>query len=75
MALSDLLSGRSVDDMLESLPRLWELCFRARDDIKVNVLPRFQPRSQGYRTAPWKRGYFVSRRLCVSKFLVISDYY
>ena len=35
MALSDLLSGRSVDDMLESLPRLWELCFRARDDIKV----------------------------------------
>ena len=47
MALSDLLSGRSVDDMLESLPRLWELCFRARDDIKVNVLTRFQPRSQG----------------------------
>ena len=36
MALSDLLSGRSVDDMLESLPRLWELCFRARDDIKVS---------------------------------------
>ena len=35
MALSDLLSGRSVEDMLESLPRLWELCFRARDDIKV----------------------------------------
>ena len=35
MALSDLLSGRSVDDMLESIPRLWELCFRARDDIKV----------------------------------------
>ena len=35
MALSDLLSGRSVDDMLESMPRLWELCFRARDDIKV----------------------------------------
>ena len=40
MALSDLLSGRSVDDMLESLPRLWELCFRARDDIKVKVFPR-----------------------------------
>ncbi|XP_020604939.1 proteasome-associated protein ECM29 homolog [Orbicella faveolata] len=37
MALSDLLSGRSVDDMLESLPRLWELCFRARDDIKESV--------------------------------------
>ena len=35
MALSDLLSGRSVDDMLESIPRLWELCFRVRDDIKV----------------------------------------
>ena len=40
MALSDLLSGRSVDDMLESLPRLWELCFRARDVIKVKVFPR-----------------------------------
>ncbi|XP_078353041.1 LOW QUALITY PROTEIN: proteasome adapter and scaffold protein ECM29-like [Oculina patagonica] len=37
MALSDLLSGRSVDDMLESIPRLWELCFRARDDIKESV--------------------------------------
>ncbi|XP_044163962.1 proteasome adapter and scaffold protein ECM29-like isoform X2 [Acropora millepora] len=37
MALSDLLSGRSVDDMLESLPRLWELSFRARDDIKESV--------------------------------------
>ncbi|XP_058950151.2 proteasome adapter and scaffold protein ECM29 isoform X1 [Pocillopora verrucosa] len=37
MALSDLLSGRSVEDMLESLPKLWELCFRARDDIKESV--------------------------------------
>lgn len=37
MALSDLLSGRSVDDMLKSIPRLWELCFRARDDIKESV--------------------------------------
>lgn len=37
MALSDLLSGRSVDDMLESIPKLWELCFRARDDIKESV--------------------------------------
>ncbi|CAH3027447.1 unnamed protein product [Porites evermanni] len=37
MALSDLLSGRSVDDMLESIPRLWELCFRTRDDIKETV--------------------------------------
>ena len=35
MALSDLLSGRSVEDVLDSLPKLWELCFRARDDIKV----------------------------------------
>ena len=35
MALSDLLSGRTLDDMLESIPRLWELCFRVRDDIKV----------------------------------------
>lgn len=44
MALSDLLSGRSVDDMLESLPRLWELSFRARDDIKVctNCTIRFE---------------------------------
>ncbi|XP_068677297.1 proteasome adapter and scaffold protein ECM29-like isoform X3 [Montipora foliosa] len=37
IALSDLLSGRSVDDMLESMPTLWELCFRARDDIKESV--------------------------------------
>ena len=37
LALSDLLSGRQVDDVVEYIPSLWELCFKARDDIKESV--------------------------------------
>ncbi|XP_031556184.1 proteasome adapter and scaffold protein ECM29-like [Actinia tenebrosa] len=37
MAVSDLLSGRSAEDVLDYMPRLWELCLRARDGIKETV--------------------------------------
>ncbi|EDO42544.1 predicted protein, partial [Nematostella vectensis] len=37
MALSDLLSGRSAEDVLDFLPQLWERSLRARDDIKETV--------------------------------------
>lgn len=37
MALGDLLSGRQVGEVASSLPELWELCLRARDDIKETV--------------------------------------
>ena len=37
MALCDLLSVVSTKDVATSLPQLWELCLRARDDIKVGV--------------------------------------
>ncbi|XP_063962407.1 proteasome adapter and scaffold protein ECM29-like isoform X1 [Lytechinus pictus] len=37
LALSDLLRGRNVDDVVESLPELWEKCFLVLDDIKESV--------------------------------------
>nr|XP_054765332.1 proteasome adapter and scaffold protein ECM29-like [Lytechinus pictus] len=37
LALSDLLRGRNVDDIVESLPELWEKCFLVLDDIKESV--------------------------------------
>ena len=37
MALSDLLIARQVGEVASSLPELWELCLRARDDIKETV--------------------------------------
>ncbi len=38
MALSDLLSGRQVGEVVDDLIELWEMCLRVLDDIKV-VLP------------------------------------
>ena len=35
LALCDLLSIASTRDVATSLAQLWELCLRARDDIKV----------------------------------------
>ena len=35
MAVSDLLVGQLVSEVAGHLPSLWELCLRARDDIKV----------------------------------------
>ncbi|XP_030852041.1 proteasome adapter and scaffold protein ECM29-like [Strongylocentrotus purpuratus] len=37
LALSDLLRGRNVDDIVEHLPELWEKCFMVLDDIKESV--------------------------------------
>lgn len=37
LALSDLLGGRTVDDVLDCVPSLWENLFRVRDDIKESV--------------------------------------
>lgn len=37
LALSDLLSGRNLDDVLDSVPDLWDNLFRVRDDIKESV--------------------------------------
>jgi len=37
LALNDLLRGRPLDDIVEFLPSLWEICFRVRDDIKVRL--------------------------------------
>ncbi|XP_077980977.1 proteasome adapter and scaffold protein ECM29-like [Glandiceps talaboti] len=37
LALSDLLRGRDLDNVLEYLPEVWEICFRVRDDIKESV--------------------------------------
>ncbi|XP_062509489.1 proteasome adapter and scaffold protein ECM29-like [Corticium candelabrum] len=36
-ALSDLLQGRQLDGCISQLPKMWELVFRARDDIKESV--------------------------------------
>ena len=35
VALSDLLVSRQVGEVVESLPQLWELMLRVRDDVKV----------------------------------------
>ncbi|XP_060085987.1 proteasome adapter and scaffold protein ECM29-like [Ylistrum balloti] len=37
LAVSDLLRGRPVDDIVDLLPDLWENCLRVRDDIKESV--------------------------------------
>ncbi len=37
LALSDLLRGRNLDDVVDYLPQLWETCFRVLDDIKVRI--------------------------------------
>ncbi|XP_071482799.1 proteasome adapter and scaffold protein ECM29-like, partial [Diadema antillarum] len=37
LALSDLLRGRNVDDIVDYLPELWEKCFLVLDDIKESV--------------------------------------
>ena len=40
MALGDLLVSRLVGEVADQLPSLWELCLRARDDIKVGHCSR-----------------------------------
>ena len=35
VALSDLLVSRQISEVADSLPQLWELTLRARDDVKV----------------------------------------
>ena len=35
VALSDLLSSRQIGEVVDYIPRLWELVLRVRDDIKV----------------------------------------
>lgn len=37
LAVHDLLRGRPLDDVVESLPELWESCLRVLDDIKESV--------------------------------------
>ena len=37
LAVNDLLRGRPLDDVVDSLPELWESCLRVRDDIKESV--------------------------------------
>ena len=37
LAVSDLLRGRVLDDIIDELPALWETCLRVRDDIKESV--------------------------------------
>ncbi|XP_038067101.1 proteasome adapter and scaffold protein ECM29-like [Patiria miniata] len=37
LAVSDLLRGRNVDSIVESLPELWEACLKVLDDIKESV--------------------------------------
>ena len=34
-AVTDVLRGGSLDDIVEDMPAVWETCFRVRDDIKV----------------------------------------
>ena len=38
MALSDLLSGRQVGEIVDDLIELWEMCLRVLDDIKVPLM-------------------------------------
>ncbi|RDD46246.1 Proteasome-associated protein ECM29-like protein [Trichoplax sp. H2] len=37
LAVSDLLSGRSIDSIITYLPKLWESCLLVLDDIKETV--------------------------------------
>ncbi|XP_069486911.1 proteasome adapter and scaffold protein ECM29 isoform X2 [Ambystoma mexicanum] len=37
LALSDLLRGRQLDDIIDKLPEIWETLFRVQDDIKESV--------------------------------------
>ncbi|XP_063311357.1 proteasome adapter and scaffold protein ECM29 [Pelobates fuscus] len=37
LALNDLLRGRQLDDVVETLPEIWETLFRVQDDIKESV--------------------------------------
>ncbi|XP_078427300.1 proteasome adapter and scaffold protein ECM29 [Cetorhinus maximus] len=37
LAISDLLQGRQVDDIIDRLTEIWETLFRVRDDIKESV--------------------------------------
>ncbi|WAR24119.1 ECM29-like protein [Mya arenaria] len=37
LAVHDLLRGRALDDVVESLPELWESCLRVLDDIKESA--------------------------------------
>lgn len=37
LAVNDLLRGRPLDDVVDSLPELWETSLRVRDDIKESV--------------------------------------
>ena len=37
LAVNDLLRGRPLDDVVDSLPELWESSLRVRDDIKESV--------------------------------------
>ena len=36
-AVSDILRGRVLDNVIDDLPLLWETCLRVRDDIKESV--------------------------------------
>lgn len=36
-AVSDLLRGRQMSDIVDKLPALWEICLQVRDDIKESV--------------------------------------
>jgi len=38
-AVTDVLRGRPLDDIVDDLPVVWETCFRVRDDIKVCLSP------------------------------------
>ncbi|CAG5117500.1 unnamed protein product, partial [Candidula unifasciata] len=37
LAVSNLLRGRVLDDVVDDMPELWEICLRVRDDIKESV--------------------------------------
>ncbi|CAL1546641.1 unnamed protein product [Lymnaea stagnalis] len=37
LAVSDLLRGRVLDNIIDDIPQLWETCLRVRDDIKESV--------------------------------------
>lgn len=37
LALTDLLRGRQLDDIIDKLPEIWETLFRVQDDIKESV--------------------------------------
>ncbi|BFY99626.1 hypothetical protein BsWGS_02666 [Bradybaena similaris] len=37
MAVTNLLRGRVLDDIVDDIPELWEICLKVRDDIKESV--------------------------------------